>query len=605
MSLQPPGYSHDDRLSSHSLTPSSSSQSTSSSSAGLTRHQYNSEAAGFAPPALPPRPRNVVPGQRKPVPSADYGVAPVGIPGAGAPRPSAPPLPPRLPPSYSSDNAGTGIAVAPLPPSTYDDANIVDYSRLPPPPPPINEKYGPYPPRKREKWWYPATTKGRRWFWGLILLLIVAIAIVVAICATVIPKKNHSSDDSDSSYDDEDSSYNSNSTSGDPYPTITPESLQGHPLAATKGGVNVGAVGTIAKFGKYSTDHFVMTTNRSIAVTRMDPIVNPNAPASHLHRIHGSSYFTANLTTATEMQKLANCTTTLVQDDKSAYWVAQLFYQFPNGSMQSIRLDRTSLYYFQKAPVGTTIYPFPDNFNLVAGDPMRRAVNYSDPNYTATWWQCYRGGGHDTRTYGFPNSPCEGGLVQAIQFPSCWDGVYAKDADYTSHVAYPTDGTNGYRCPDAFPKKFITLQFETVFATYDYPFNGNGKTTYVLSNGDTSGFGIHADFMNGWKPETLQGVLNECRYMNSTAQVGAADHPANCPHLAKSINYETTYSCRLQTPIIDELVGETSPIEYLPGCNGIWNGNVSKPPCPGDHVEGGYLELTSPKLWLRDEPYVG
>jgi hypothetical protein len=33
--------------------------------------------------------------------------------------------------------------------------------------------------------------------------------------------------------------------------------------------------------------------------------------------------------------------------------------------------------------------------------------------------------------------------------------------------AYPVDGPNGYHCPLAYPKKLITLQFETVYATYD------------------------------------------------------------------------------------------------------------------------------------------
>lgn len=38
-----------------------------------------------------------------------------------------------------------------------------------------------------------------------------------------------------------------------------------------------------------------------------------------------------------------------------------------------------------------------------------------------------------------------------------------------------------------FPKKFITIQFETVFAVYDFPYNGDNQITWVLGNGDTSG----------------------------------------------------------------------------------------------------------------------
>lgn len=115
-------------------------------------------------------------------------------------------------------------------------------------------------------------------------------------------------------------------------------------------------------------------------------------------------------------------------------------------------------------------------------------------------------------------------LLIMLFSPSCWDGVYAEDGDYSSHVgasypkadifsklrlinfslAYPTDNTNGYYCPKGepschqsnvtkltcgleFPKKFITIQFETVFAVYDFPYNGDNQITWVLGNGDTSG----------------------------------------------------------------------------------------------------------------------
>ncbi|WVQ63031.1 uncharacterized protein L199_001182 [Kwoniella botswanensis] len=577
MSLALP--THNDPFTTPGTSPSSSNDG----------HSQSPEAgpSTFVAPPLPPRP--IPAGRRKPVPSyPNNGSLAEPVPRAVAVA-AAPPLPPR---------PGSGrYSLTPDQP-TYQDENIIDRSQLPPPPPPAyNEKYGPYPPRKKEKWWYPASTKGRRWWWGGLVGFILAIAIVIAVCAAVFSKKHSSSEDED---------QNSSGLTGSSGSSGTKSSSTndgGHPLSIANGGVDIGDPGDIAKFGKKSTDHFVMTTNHSIAVTRLDPIVNPNAPASHLHRIHGSSYFTANLTSATQMQELADCTTASVQDDKSAYWVAQIYYQWPNGSLSSIPLDRTSLYYFQKAPTGVPIYPFPDNYNIVAGDPMRRSVNTSDPTSSAFWWQCYRGSKGDSKNLGFPSTDCGGGLVSAIQFPSCWDGVYADDADYSSHVAYPEDGTNGYTCPSAFPKKFITLQFETVFATYKFPFNGAGNITWVMSNGDTSGYGIHADFMNGWKPDVLQGVLDDCRYMNATAQVSAPDDPGNCPHLNKTLSLDAAYSCKFQSQIVDEDVGELNPIKYLPGCNGIWSGNTSKPACPSDHVEGGYLELTDPTVWFNNEPY--
>ena len=90
--------------------------------------------------------------------------------------------------------------------------------------------------------------------------------------------------------------------------------------------------------------------------------------------------------------------------------------------------------------------------------------------------------------------------------PSCWDGVYASDGNYRSHVDYPVDHPAGSRCSDQFPYRFMTLQFEVVFDVGPLPYNGNGKT-YMLANGDTTGFGLHADFVNGWERECLPFFL--------------------------------------------------------------------------------------------------
>lgn len=231
-------------------------------------------------------------------------------------RPSPPPLPPRPP---------------------KDDAKIAD----------IDEKQHRTTPRSRRC--YPATRQGRLCLWSLLSSLVVVIAVVIAVLATVLPHRTSFPDNG------------------------------GHPLDVAHGGVSIGKPGDIVKLGANSTDHFVLTTNRSSVVTRLDPIVNPNALGSHLHRFHGSSYITPNLTKASDMQKLADCSTTVVQDDKSSYWVAQLYYRYPNGTLVAVHVYYTSLYYFMKAPIGVPIYPFPDKYNIVAGDPYRRTVNDSDP----------------------------------------------------------------------------------------------------------------------------------------------------------------------------------------------------------------------------------
>ena len=122
-----------------------------------------------------------------------------------------------------------------------------------------------------------------------------------------------------------------------------------------------------------------MLSNRSIVVTRLDPIVDPDNVSGHIHRVHGGSIFTPNLINASQVQIESNCSTVEVQADKSVYWTPQLYYRYPNGSFMAYSQKSTTVYYFMKAPTGTTIYPFPDNYNMLTGDPARRFANLSDP----------------------------------------------------------------------------------------------------------------------------------------------------------------------------------------------------------------------------------
>lgn len=351
--------------------------------------------------------------------------------------------------------------------------------------------------------------------------------------------------------------------------------------------MSVGANGTLPTIGNNSANHFSMSSNRTSFFTRLDPIVDPGTVGAHAHRVFGASYFAQNLSTATEMQSLADCTVAPIQDDKSLYWVPQVYHYYLNGTYIAYPVTDILIYYHSHAPVGVEIYPWPDNFNMLAGNPNRRVVNFTDPNLNALTWKCNQ---ETTITYGFPYKACET-LRQRVTFPSCWDGVTPDDASYTTHLTYPTDSITGYYCPDAFPKKLVVIQLEVEFDTSAFPFNGASKTTYVLANGDTSGFGIHGDFANGWKATTFQRFLDECRYMNATDEYGGANNPQNCPALLESYSEEAMYACTPSSKVVDETVGAVQPITALPGCNALWQGNVTKPACPAGHEEGGTLDL--------------
>ena len=123
----------------------------------------------------------------------------------------------------------------------------------------------------------------------------------------------------------------------------------------------------------------------------------------------------------------------------------------------------------------------------------------------------------------------------------------------------------------------------------------------------TGQYGIHADFVNGWKRELQQAILDNCRYMNKTTEYPTANDLHNCPPLVPSIDYDAASQCRFQGQIIDEDVGQggQSPLMFLPGCNALWEGTGSKPDCPPGRREGEEaLDKVDPAIWIRNEPYV-
>jgi hypothetical protein len=160
----------------------------------------------------------------------------------------------------------------------------------------------------------------------------------------------------------------------------------------------------------------------------------------------------------------------------------------------------------------------------------------------------------------------------------------------------------------------MTVQFETNFAVGPFPFNGQ-KETWALANGDTTGvstqsgstddqLGIHADFVNGWKPGLQEQIIDKCRYMNKTDAYPEAKDIYNCPPLEPSIDYAKAWNCRFQGQIVNEDVGGNGSLTLLPGCNDLWSGLDGKPACPAGREEGRELEKVDPNVWIKEEPYV-
>ena len=172
-----------------------------------------------------------------------------------------------------------------------------------------------------------------------------------------------------------------------------------------------------------------------------------------------------------------------------------------------------------------------------------------------------------------------------VFFPSCWDGVHLDSDDHKSHMSYPIGAYNDGYCPDSHPVHLISLFYELFAPTGDFPYNGPG--TWAFSNGDTAGYRYHGDFAMGWRDVgLLQAFIDSCP--------GAMGNVADCPALAAKVDTAAAAACEFAGLVVDEDVGLRGPIEVLPGCNGLWDGNGTRPACGSAPDDPGFVAAITP-----------
>ncbi|KAF1983476.1 WSC-domain-containing protein [Aulographum hederae CBS 113979] len=306
---------------------------------------------------------------------------------------------------------------------------------------------------------------------------------------------------------------------------------------------------------------------------RVDSIISPGKVSGHVHTLVGS----ANIGVSSTYDTLVNseCTSCEIQDDRSAYWSPQLYYQYGNGSVMEVPHDGSVLYYIARGAGQTPMTAFPEGLKMLSGDAAARSYD----NKTMTFnnktfggrpvadrisWACL-----STKpareTPGFSNFICPYGLRAQVHFQSCWDGVNLYKSDQ-SHVAYLSQIDNGV-CPPTYPVLLPHLFIETSYATKNVAVEPNGF--YTLAQGDPTGYGYHADFQNGWKPGVLQDAIDECFIADSSGDVGT------CAPLNVSQISNTAYQCPRRPQVIAENVYGLLP--KLPGCNQISWGPARAP----------------------------
>ncbi|OLL24407.1 WSC domain-containing protein 2 [Neolecta irregularis DAH-3] len=314
--------------------------------------------------------------------------------------------------------------------------------------------------------------------------------------------------------------------------------------------------------------YFVL--NCGLLVTeRADPIVAPGLASQHVHSISGAS----NFGTTISYDSLINssCTTCNTQIDKSSYWAPSLYHQALDGTFSIYRLGNTRIYY--KYSTSEDVKPFPKGLQVISGDPARKTFNTSAADNQAIRFMCLGSAGQaDGESTAFPDKACLGGIQLQIWFPTCWDGVSTTAPDHKSHMSFAVEGYNGDICPSSHPVKVPQLMYEFIFMTGEKDYHGAG--TYVLANGDTTGYGFHGDFVSAWDnaPDApLAQALKSCGADSTWGEV------YGCPPLNKYADQTAQSGCSIE-PVIREDVGLTSSLAKLPGCNLLWSAGP-KPTC--------------------------
>lgn len=289
---------------------------------------------------------------------------------------------------------------------------------------------------------------------------------------------------------------------------------------------------------------------------RIDPIVDFGTVGRHLHNIHGGQ--SISFTSGFEEMQASKCSSCKVKEDRSAYWAPALLFKHADGKTEPVSIVGDLLVYYLL--FGENIQAFPPGFKLLAGDKGLRNFPWPVPDPPKTEWSGDQLGqlaltqkaiGYNCLNYdrtpeptlyrhflpdkGFLDANCKDGLRLELMFPSCWNGKDLDSHNHRDHMAYPDHVIDG-NCPPGYEARLPSLLFETIYDTDAF----KGKEgSFILANGDPTGYGYHGDFLSGWDPDFLQSAVNTC-----TSPSGKLE---DCPVFSLQSD-EDCHNCKLSVP---------------------------------------------------------
>lgn len=148
--------------------------------------------------------------------------------------------------------------------------------------------------------------------------------------------------------------------------------------------------------------------------------------------------------------------------------------------------------------------------------------------------------------------------------PSCWNGKDVDSPDHQAHM-YNTQNeafTNARPCPSSHPVRMPQLAYETLWDTtqFNNMWPKDGSNPFFLSYNDNKGYGTHADYLFGWKDDSLQ------KAMDSSCMFNACENGKPL----KSQGVAAMNACTVKQKVNENLDGCELPLFLLVFLFGNW-----------------------------------